>query len=102
WQILESTGKEYGLEINKDVDERFHFEKSTEAAVKYFKKAHARFGDWTSVAASYNMGQAGFGRRQEEQFNRDFYELYLNEETSRYLFRILAFKVIFENPRAFG
>lgn len=102
WQILESTGKEYGLEINKDVDERYHFEKSTEAAAKYFNKAHARFGDWTAVAASYNMGQSGFSRRQEEQLNQSFYELYLNDETSRYLFRILAFKVIFENPGAFG
>lgn len=102
WQIMESTGKEYGLEITNDVDERYHFEKSTLAATKYLKKAHARFGDWTAVAASYNMGQAGFSRRQEEQLNRNYYDLYLNEETSRYLFRILAFKVIFENPGAFG
>ena len=102
WQILESTGKEYGLEISKDVDERYHFEKSTLAATKYLKKAHAKFGDWTAVAASYNMGQAGFSRRQEEQLHDNYYELYLNDETSRYLFRILAFKVIFENPGAFG
>jgi hypothetical protein len=71
-------------------------------ASKYFKKAHAKFGDWTAVAASYNMGQTGFAKRQEEQLHRNYYELYLNEETSRYLFRILAFKVIFENPGAFG
>lgn len=102
WQIMESTGKEYGLEITNDVDERYHFEKSTLAATKYLKKAHARFSDWTAVAASYNMGQAGFSRRQEEQLHYNYYELYLNEETSRYLFRILAFKVIFENPGAFG
>jgi membrane-bound lytic murein transglycosylase D len=102
WQIMESTGKEYGLEITKDVDERYHFEKSTLAATKYLKKAHAKFGDWTAVAASYNMGQSGFSRRQEEQLHNNYYELYLNEETSRYLFRILAFKVIFENPGAFG
>lgn len=102
WQIMESTGKEYGLEINKDVDERYHFEKSTRAAAKYLKKAHARFGDWTAVAASYNMGQSGFSRRQDEQLNSNYYELYLNDETSRYLFRILAFKVIFENPGAYG
>lgn len=102
WQIMESTGKEYGLEITKDIDERYHFEKSTLAATKYLKKAHAKFGDWTAVAASYNMGQAGFSRRQEEQINDNYYDLYLNEETSRYLFRILAFKVIFENPGAFG
>lgn len=102
WQIMDSTGKEYGLEITDDVDERYHFEKSTLAATNYLKKAHAKFGDWTAVAASYNMGQAGFSRRQEEQLLDNYYELYLNEETSRYLFRILAFKVIFENPGAFG
>ncbi|RIW18474.1 lytic transglycosylase domain-containing protein [Algoriphagus lacus] len=102
WQILETTGKEYGLEISEDVDERYHLEKATLTASKYFKKAHTKFGDWTAVAASYNMGQTGFAKRQEEQFHRNYYELYLNEETSRYLFRILAFKVIFENPGAFG
>lgn len=102
WQIMEGTGKEYGLEITKDVDERYHFEKSTLVAAKYLKKAHARFGDWTAVAASYNMGQAGFSRRQVEQLHENYYELYLNDETSRYLFRILAFKVIFENPGVFG
>lgn len=102
WQILESTGKEYGLEISKHVDERYHLEKSTAVASAYFKKAHAKFGDWTAVAASYNMGQTGFAKRQEEQLHRDYYEMYLNDETSRYLFRILAFKVIFENPGSFG
>lgn len=102
WQILETTGKEYGLEISQDVDERYHLEKSTAAAAKYFKKAHAKFGDWTAVAASYNMGQTGFAKRQEEQLHRNYYEMYLNDETSRYLFRILAFKVIFENPASFG
>lgn len=102
WQILETTGKEYGLEISPDVDERYHFEKSTLAAAKYFKKAHAKFGDWTAVAASYNMGQTGFSKRQQEQLHENYYELYLNDETSRYLFRILAFKVIFENPGSFG
>lgn len=102
WQILESTGKEYGLEISKDVDERYHLEKATIAASKYLNKAHARFGDWTAVAASYNMGQSGFSRRQEDQLTKNYYDLYLNDETSRYLFRILAFKVIFENPGKFG
>lgn len=102
WQILERTGKEYGLEISKEVDERYHLEKSTIAAAKYFKKAHAKFKDWTSAAASYNMGQAGFAKRQKEQLHQAYYDLYLNEETSRYLFRILAFKIIFESPTAFG
>ncbi|MEB2783298.1 lytic transglycosylase domain-containing protein [Algoriphagus persicinus] len=102
WQILESTGKEYGLEITNDVDERYHLEKATFAASKYLNKAHGKFGDWTAVAASYNMGQSGFARRQEDQLAKNYYDLYLNDETSRYLFRILAFKVIFENPGKFG
>lgn len=102
WQILEATGKEYGLEITESVDERYHLEQSTLAAAAYLKKAHQKFGDWTAVAASYNMGQSGFSKRQEEQLHRNYYDLYLNEETSRYLFRILAFKLLFENPAAFG
>lgn len=102
WQIMESTGEEYGLEISKDVDQRYDLQKATAAASKYLKKAYARFGDWTAVAASYNMGQAGFSRRQEDQLTKNYYDLYLNDETSRYLFRILAFKVIFENPGEFG
>jgi len=102
WQILESTGKEYGLEVSKDVDERYNLEKATFAASKYLNKAHAKFGDWTAVAASYNMGQSGFSRRQDDQLAKNYYDLYLNDETSRYLFRILAFKVIFENPGEFG
>ncbi|UZD21337.1 transglycosylase SLT domain-containing protein [Algoriphagus halophytocola] len=102
WQIMEGTAKDYGLEVSRDVDERYHLAKSTTAATKYLNKAHRRFGDWTAVAASYNIGQAGFERRQRDQFAHDYYDLYLNEETSRYLFRILAFKVIFENPGDFG
>jgi membrane-bound lytic murein transglycosylase D len=102
WQIMESTGKEYGLEISKDVDERYNLEKATFAASKYLNKAHGKFRDWTAVAASYNMGQSGFSRRQADQLAQNYYDLYLNDETSRYLFRILAFKVIFENPGEFG
>ncbi|EAZ82090.1 lytic transglycosylase domain-containing protein [Algoriphagus machipongonensis] len=102
WQFLSSTGKEYGLEVSKDVDERYHLQKATLAATKYLNKSHAKFGDWTAVAASYNMGQTGFSRRQSEQLIDNYYDLYLNDETSRYMFRILAFKVIFENPGAFG
>lgn len=102
WQFMNATGKEYGLEIGRDVDERYNLEKSTFAATKYLKKAHAKFGDWTAVAASYNMGQSGFARRKEQQLQKNYYDLYLNEETSRYMFRILAFKVIFENPKNFG
>lgn len=102
WQILEDTGKEYGLEISPSVDERYDLEKSTLAAAAYLKKAHAKFGTWTAVAASYNMGQTGFANRQEEQGQGSYYDLHLNEETSRYVFRVLAFKLLFENPAAFG
>jgi len=102
WQFMPSTGKEYGLEISNDVDERYHLEKASLAATKYLNKAHNKFGDWTSVAASYNMGQTGFAKRQAEQLQKNYYDLFLNDETSRYMFRILAFKVIFENPEAFG
>lgn len=102
WQFMKATGREYGLEITADVDERYHLEKSTQSATKYLNKAHDKFGDWTAVAASYNMGQSGFSRRQNKQLSQDYYDLYLNEETSRYMFRILAFKVIFENPKKYG
>lgn len=102
WQFMEPTAKEYGLEVNSDVDERYHWQKATVAASKYLNKARQRFGNWTAVAASYNMGQAGFSRRQTEQLQEDYYDLLLNEETSRYMFRILAFKVIFENPKKYG
>ncbi len=102
WQFMRDTGREFGLEITGDVDERYHMEKATIAATKYLKEAHEKFGDWTSVAASYNMGQTGFSRRQNQQLSQNYYDLYLNEETSRYMFRILAFKVIFENPSKYG
>lgn len=102
WQFMESTGKEYKLEINREVDERYHLEKSTQAACDYLKTAYARFGNWTNVAASYNMGIAGLTRRINNQQMPNYYDLFLNEETSRYLFRILAIKEIFENPKKHG
>ncbi|EKB49371.1 lytic transglycosylase domain-containing protein [Cecembia lonarensis] len=102
WQLMPATAKEYGLEVNNDVDERYHLEKSTIAACKYIKSAYANFGNWTSVAASYNMGVAGLKRRKDEQKFQQYYDLFLNDETSRYIFRILAFKVIFENPEKYG
>ncbi|MBN3581295.1 lytic transglycosylase domain-containing protein [Algoriphagus aestuarii] len=102
WQFMPATAKEYDLEVSQDVDERYHLEKATVAASKYLKKAHRKFGEWTSVAASYNLGQTGFAKRQSEQLQENYYDLYLNDETSRYMFRILAFKVIFENPDEFG
>lgn len=102
WQFMPNTAKEYNLEVSNDVDERYHLEKSTLAACQYLKSAYARFGNWTSVAASYNMGITGLRKRKEEQKLENYYDLLLNEETSRYLFRILAFKEIFENPEKYG
>ena len=102
WQIMPATAKENNLEVNNDVDERYHLEKSTLAACKYLKSAYARFGNWTSVAASYNMGITGLRKRKEEQGFENYYDLFLNDETSRYIFRILAFKEIFENPEKYG
>ncbi|TBW28990.1 lytic transglycosylase domain-containing protein [Gramella sp. KN1008] len=102
WQILESTGKEYGLEINDNVDERYHIEKSTRAASDYLKKAKARFGSWTLAAASYNAGQYGIDKQLERQKVSDYYDLLLGEETGRYIFRILALKEIMNNPEKYG
>lgn len=102
WQFMESTAKEKGLEVNREVDERYHFEKSTLAACAYLQQSYARFGNWTSVAASYNMGITGLTRRKNEQKMPDYYNLLLNEETSRYIFRILAIKEIFQDPKMYG
>ncbi len=102
WQFMPATAKEYQLEISDDVDERYHLEKSTSAASRYLKKSFARFGSWTSVAASYNMGISGYNRSRNDQKLNDYYDLFLNEETSRYIFRVLAFKEIFEKPHHYG
>lgn len=102
WQFMEPTAKEFGLEVSKDVDERYNWQKATVAATKYLNQSHQKFGSWTAVAASYNMGQTGFNRRQNEQLQENYYDLLLNDETSRYMFRVLAFKVIFENPKKYG
>ncbi len=102
WQFLDKTGKMYGLEVNEEVDERYHLEKSTEAACKYFKEAYSAFGNWALVAASYNMGIEGVKKQLQQQRVNSYYDLYLNTETSRYVFRTLAFKQIMENPALFG
>lgn len=102
WQILETSGKELGLEISNDVDERYDPLKSTEAACKYLKKAYAKFGDWALVAASYNRGMTGLEKALKSQQVDSYYDLYLNDETSRYVFRILAIKEIVENPVKYG
>jgi len=102
WQILEGTGEELGLEINNEVDERYHIEKSTQAACQYFKKAYEKYGNWTMVAASYNFGMNGIDKQILRQENDSYYNMVLGEETGRYIFRILALKVIFENPTLYG
>lgn len=102
WQLMEGTAKPYGLEINSHVDERFHLEKATRAACLYFKESYGRFANWTLTAASYNRGMSGTLRDLEYQKARSFYDLYMNDETSRYIFRIMAYKLIFENPEMYG
>lgn len=102
WQFMKGTGNEYGLEINDEVDERYHLEKSTRAAAKYLKSLRKRFGSWANAAAAYNMGGGNMNKRLREQEAENYFELNLNEETSRYYFRLVAIKQIMENPREFG
>lgn len=102
WQFMPATGKQYGLEINDEVDERYHLAKSTEAACKYLIDAKEKFGSWTLAAASYNGGVAGVNRQITFQGVDNYYDLLLTEETSRYVFRILALKQIMQNPFKYG
>lgn len=102
WQIMEGTGKDYKLEINPNVDERYHIEKSTRVAAQYFLKSKAKFGSWTAAAAAYNAGDRGISRQMERQGVDEYYDLLLGEETGRYVFRILALKEIMENPKKYG
>ncbi|HEY9488206.1 MAG TPA: transglycosylase SLT domain-containing protein [Chryseosolibacter sp.] len=102
WQILKAAGKENGLEITDEVDERYDPLKATEAACRYLKQAYRKFGNWTLVAASYNRGMGGMERAIKNQNVDSYYDLFLNDETSRYVFRILAIKEIVENPLKYG
>jgi membrane-bound lytic murein transglycosylase D len=102
WQLVEPTAKNYGLEINDEIDERYNVEKSTEAACHFFKEAYERYHNWTLVAASYNLGMGGIDRQLEKQKATNYYDLFLNDETSRYVFRILAVKDILTRPKAYG
>jgi len=102
WQFMPETARERGMEVNDMVDERYHLEKATEAACKYFLDAKARFASWTLAAASYNGGMSGVNRQIEMQKVTDYYDLLLTEETSRYVFRILALKEIMKNPEKYG
>lgn len=102
WQLLKVTGEKWGLIINDEVDERYNFEKSTEAACKYLNNSYNIFKNWTLAAAAYNMGDAGLGNQMKNQKVYNFYDIYLNSETARYIYRILAVKTIFENPGKYG
>ena len=102
WQFLKGTGRSYGLEVTDEVDERYHIAKSTEAACKYLKEAYAKYGDWMTVAASYNAGQGGISQRITNQRQKKAMDLFLPAETSRYMFRILTAKYFFEHPEDFG
>ena len=102
WQFMQTTGREYGLEVNKNIDERYHVEKATEAACKYLKDAYDKYQDWIAVAASYNAGQARISTQFEKQQVNDMLDLFLVEETARYVYRIIAAKIMFSNPLAFG
>ena len=102
WQFMPDTAREKGMEVNELVDERYHLEKSTEAACKYLLAAKARFGSWTMAAASYNGGMSGLGKKIDEQKVSNYYDLGLTEETSRYVFRILALKEIMKQPALYG
>ncbi|MGL5893466.1 MAG: lytic transglycosylase domain-containing protein [Bacteroidales bacterium] len=102
WQIMPSTGKELGLEVNDSIDERFHIEKASRAACKYLKRSYNRYGSWALVAASYNGGMGRISRELKLQEVDSFFDLWLTEETLRYVYRILAVKQIFESPYRYG
>ncbi len=102
WQIMKGTGREYGLEVNDNVDERYNLEMATEVACDYLKKSKERLGSWTLAAAAYNAGNAGISRRLKAQQVNSYYDLLLGEETGRYVFRIVALKEILKNPKKYG
>lgn len=102
WQFLATTGKQYGLEVTDEVDERYNIEKATAAACRYLKKAYEKYGDWPTVMASYNAGMARISTELDKQISDNSFDLYLNPETSRYVFRIMAAKALLEDPTAYG
>lgn len=103
WQFMPATAKQYGLEVSDEVDERFNIEKSTAAACRYLKKALAKYGgDWSAVLASYNGGMGRISTELEKQQADTAFDLFLTDETSRYMFRVMAMKQIMENPKAYG
>lgn len=102
WQFMRETAPGYGLEVNGEVDERYHVAMSTRAACQYLKEAHAEFGTWALASAAYNMGRSGVRRALAAQGVDSYWELHLNPETARYVYRLLAIKEVFESPLDFG
>lgn len=102
WQLLDGTAREYGLEVNDEVDERYHLEKSTEAACRYLQQSFEKYNSWTMAAASYNAGRRGIDRQIDRQTDKDYYDLLFSEETARYLYRVLSYKLILSNPAEYG
>ena len=102
WQFIKTTGQKYGLEINEKVDERYNMEKATQAACEYFRDAYLKFNSWTLVAASYNRGLDGLQKALDFQKVSNYYDLYLNDETSRYIFRIMAIREVYSHPVMYG
>jgi hypothetical protein len=102
WQFMKAASSDYGLEINSEVDERYHLEKSTRAAAKYLKSLHKSFGSWLDAAAAYNMGASNLKNQLKTQNESNYFDLNLGEETSRYVFRMVAVKEILQNPEDFG
>ena len=102
WQFMRTTAREYGLEVTREVDERYNIEKATVAACKYFKKAHDHYGSWTLAAAAYNAGKTGIAKQLNRQKTDNYYDLLLGEETGRYVYRIIAVKEILSEPYKYG
>lgn len=102
WQLMPKTAQQFGLEVNDEIDERYHIEKSTIAACKYLKSAFGKYKNWATVATSYNAGMGRISQEKENQQVEDSFDLLLTSESSRYVFRILAMKQFLENPKAFG
>lgn len=102
WQFMEPAAEEFGLRVDRDVDERYHVEKATRAACAYLNEAYRRYGDWLLAAASYNMGMSGVSRRLEEQQGTAYWDLMLNDETARYVYRLYATKQVMESPEQHG
>lgn len=102
WQFIAPTAKQYGLEVSDEVDERYNLEKATAAACRYFKKAYQKYGNWESVMASYNGGMSRISTELDKQYVSSAFDLYLTDETSRYPFRVMAQKLLMENPEAYG